>query len=68
MKIPFELSPNFTIKRERTAWNIETVMAKVYNLSPERAAFVKAILAGTCLEFSMPSDIPSTERPSRTPG
>ncbi len=44
MKFPFELSPNFKVKRERTIWNIETRMAKVYNLSPDRAAFIKAIL------------------------
>jgi hypothetical protein len=52
MKNRFELSPNFWVKRERTGWNIEAVMAKVYNLSPERAAFIAAILADARPEVS----------------
>jgi hypothetical protein len=66
MKFPFELSPHFT--SERSAQKIETVTAPVENLTPERAAFIKAILADAKLEFSMPCVKPSTERPSRTPG
>ncbi|MGB6324415.1 MAG: hypothetical protein WBG11_01205 [Methylocella sp.] len=56
----FEVSPDFTIERGRTARNIGTVTAPADNLSPERAAFIAAILAGR-----------STRPPpefSRTPG
>ena len=64
----FEFSPHFTIERERTAWNIETVTAPGYNLIPEMAAFIAAILAVARPSLPMPSVSPSTERPSRTPG
>jgi hypothetical protein len=64
----FEVAPDFTIECERTARNIKTVTAPIYNLSPEMAAFIAAILAGARPEFSMPSVSPSTVRPSRTPG
>ena len=67
----FEFSPDFTIERERTARNIETVTAPVYNLIPEMAAFIAAILAvarpdrrAAAPEFLTPSVSPSTERPS----
>jgi hypothetical protein len=45
MNCPFELSPYFTNKRERTARNIKTVTAPGYNLIPEMAAFIAAMLA-----------------------
>lgn len=64
----FELSPKFTVKRERAPWNIETVMAKVHNLSPERVAFIATILAGARPRLSMPPVSPSTQQTSRTPG
>jgi hypothetical protein len=64
----FEISPDFTIERERTAGNNETVTVPVHNLIPERAAFIAAILAGARAELSMPSVSPSIERPPRTPG
>jgi hypothetical protein len=41
----FEFSPDFTIERGRTARNIVTVTAPAYNLIPEMAAFIAAILA-----------------------
>jgi hypothetical protein len=68
MNYPFELSPYFTIERERTARNIKTVTAPGYNLIPEMAAFIVAILAVARAEFSMASVYPSTDRSSRTPG
>jgi|GEM_PF-4971382 len=34
MNYPFELTPYFTIERERTARNIKTVTAPGYNLIP----------------------------------
>jgi|HubBroStandDraft_6_1064221.scaffolds.fasta_scaffold3975134_1 hypothetical protein len=40
----FEFSPYFTIARERTARNIKTVTARGFNLIPEMAAFIAAIL------------------------
>ena len=52
MKNCFDLSPNFWVNREQTGWNIEAVMAKVYNLSPERAALIAAILADARPEVS----------------
>jgi hypothetical protein len=64
----FEFSPDFTIERGWTARNIVTVTAPGFNLIPEMAAFIAAILAVARAEFSMPSVSPSTERPSRTPG
>jgi hypothetical protein len=45
MNYPFELSPDFTIERGRAARNINTVTAPGYNLIPEMAAFIAAILA-----------------------
>jgi hypothetical protein len=62
----FEISLDFTIAPERTVWNIKTVAAPVYSLSPERAAFIAAILSGTRPELAI--SLPSTDRPSRTPG
>ena len=41
----FEFSPDFTIERGRAARNIKTVTAPGYNLIPEMAAFIAAILA-----------------------
>ncbi len=66
----FEFSPDFTIERGRTARNIKTVTAPGYNLIPETAAFIAAILAAArdAAELSMASVSPSTDRPSRTPG
>jgi hypothetical protein len=52
MKNRFQLSPNFWVNRERTGWNLEDVMAKVYILSPERAALITAILADARPEVS----------------
>jgi hypothetical protein len=40
----FEFSPDFTRERGRTARNIKTVTAPGYNLIPEMAAFIAAIL------------------------
>jgi hypothetical protein len=57
----FELSPVFTIAPERTAWSFKTVTPPVYKLSPERAAFIAAILEGARPEYSMPSVKPSAE-------
>ena len=68
MNYPFELTPYFTIERERTARNIKTVTAPGYNLITEMSAFIAAILAAARAEFSMPSDSPSTERPSGSTG
>ncbi|MGH6840902.1 MAG: hypothetical protein ACREDV_02255 [Methylocella sp.] len=48
----FALSSNFRVNRERTGWNIEAVMAKVYNLSHGRAALIAAILADARPEVS----------------
>jgi hypothetical protein len=46
----FEFSPGFTIERERTARNIKTVTAPGYNLIPEMAAFMAAILEAARLD------------------
>jgi hypothetical protein len=63
MKNRFKLSPNFWVIRERTGWNIEAVMAKVYHLSPERAALIAAILADARPEVSpTPGEPPGRKR------
>ena len=46
----FEFSPGFMIARERTARNIKTVTAPGYNLIPEMAAFIAAILEAARLD------------------
>jgi hypothetical protein len=45
-----QLSPDFTIERGRTARNIKTVTAPGYNLIPEMAAFMAAILEAARLD------------------
>jgi hypothetical protein len=57
MKYNFEFSPYFTIERERTVRNIKTVTAPSYNLIPEMAAFIAAILA------RFPFKLVRTQRP-----
>jgi hypothetical protein len=47
----FNVSPDFTIERARPARNIETVTAPGYNITPEMAAFIAAILATARAEF-----------------
>jgi hypothetical protein len=64
----FEVSPNFRIEREQITRNIETMTAKIYELIPERAAFIASILTGGRPEYLMPYVKPSAERTSRTPG
>ena len=63
MNYPFELSPYFTIERGRTARNIKTVDGPGYNLVPEIAAFIAAILAVARAEFAMPSSAPPRNDP-----
>ncbi len=46
----FTVSPNFTIERERPARDIVTVTARGYNLIPEVAAFIAAILEAARLD------------------
>jgi hypothetical protein len=57
MKYNFEFSPYFTIERERTVRNIKTVTAPSYNLIPEMASFIAAILA------RFPFKLVRTQRP-----
>jgi hypothetical protein len=46
----FEFSPGFVIERERTARNIRDCDGPGYNLIPEMAAFIAAILEATRID------------------
>jgi hypothetical protein len=67
MNYPFELTPYFTIERERTARNIVTVPAPApqgYNLIPAVAPFIAAILAAGAPERPPPRRRSSRCHPS----